>query len=221
MFAPTISFDQKVKEILWTQNFIRPIIIFRPNTCFGTGRLPLETRDKAFSKLNTLDSSLASTLNRYPTSVISSNMRIRNTVATIKSEEHVCRHNSDITYLKTPAIQNEHIFDNPRLIAKIAIIACLSAYKCNLILPKYRASGSLDIGDQVMESLNQSYEVYDNFFYLCLFLKNQEQIPRGRQCNGTRSKKILGSLRVKDLILEEVPLSRVAHFKRLESPRIT
>ncbi|GAC18739.1 motility associated factor glycosyltransferase family protein [Paraglaciecola arctica] len=126
----------------------------------------------------------------------------RNTIITLKSDEAPPLDYNGITYLKSPAIKNEKIFDSPLFLARVAISSCLSEQKCNLILPKYRALQNIDLEEHVFNIPAERYIAFDNRCYISVFLRGNCQQSKKVPNNGTRTKKIIGSLKMRQLIFQ-------------------
>jgi hypothetical protein len=124
----------------------------------------------------------------------------KNTIITIKHDEEISPDYDGITYLKTSIIQNESTFESPKLFAYIAIITCLSEHQCNLILPKYIASDMTELAGQIFDVPFREYVAFDNFFYISLFSKSNNQTSKNALNNASRAKRIIGSLKKKHLL---------------------
>ena len=124
----------------------------------------------------------------------------KNTIITIKHDEEINPEYDQITYLKTPIIQNESIFESPKFLARLAIIACLSAHKCNLILPKYVASNITELAGQIFDVPFREYVAFDNFLYISVFSKSNNQTSKNAPNNASRAKRIIGPLKKKHLL---------------------
>ncbi|WP_166424905.1 6-hydroxymethylpterin diphosphokinase MptE-like protein [Paraglaciecola sp. 20A4] len=125
-----------------------------------------------------------------------------NTIITLKSDEASPLDYNGITYLKSPAIKSEKIFDSPLFLARVAILSCLSEQKCNLILPKYRALQNIDLEEHVFNIPAERYIAFDNSCYISVFLRGNFKQSKKVLNNGTRTKKITGSLKIRQLIFQ-------------------
>jgi hypothetical protein len=137
----------------------------------------------------------------------------KNTIITVKHDEDIPPNYNGITYLKTPVVNSKVVFDDPICLANTAILACLSEHKCNLIIPKYRAFESVDLGEQVNHIPAVEYEAFSSHLYISVFYNENKQRIRNMSNNGTRTRKIVGTLKMKHLVFQ---LMTAADFKELK-----
>jgi len=124
----------------------------------------------------------------------------KNTIVTTQTYENIPANYNGFTYLKTPLIKNKSIIECQIFFAKVAITACLNSDNCNFILPKFIALQDIDNKEQFVNIPETEHLIYNNRLYLSLYFKSDKQHTKKVENNGSRIKKIIGELQIKDLI---------------------
>jgi hypothetical protein len=126
----------------------------------------------------------------------------KNTIITIKPDDEIPPNYNGVTYLKTINVNCKTVFINPIFLARVAIVACLNVHKCIVILPKYKTFDSAEFGEKFLSIAAENHVATNCFSYICVTSKSSTQQTKNINNNGTRTKKIIGSLKMKHLLFQ-------------------
>jgi hypothetical protein len=136
-----------------------------------------------------------------------------NTVISLSDNEGVPSEYTGITYLKTHATHNELIFNNPVFFTRVALVSCFSSQKCDLIIAKYIAAKEVDLNSPI-DAYSEEYIAFNNLFYISLYSKNNRHQSIRISNNGSRMKRIIQSLTLKDLLYKLMPTDEYNEHKQ-------
>ena len=137
----------------------------------------------------------------------------KNTIISLCKENRIPADYTGVTYLKSQASENELIFNNPVFYTRVALVACFSSQKCDLIIPKYIAANEANL-DTPVQGYSEDYIVFNNLFYISLFSKNNDHQTTRTSNNGSRMKRIIHPLTIKELVYKLMPVDEYYKHKQ-------
>jgi hypothetical protein len=137
----------------------------------------------------------------------------KNTIISLCGDDSFPTESAGVTYLKPQASGNELIFNNPVFYCRVALVACFSSQKCDLIIPKYIAANKADL-DSPIQRYPEDYIVFNNLFYISLFSKNNPHQATRTSNNGSRMKRIIQPLTIRELVYKLMPMDEYLEHKQ-------
>ncbi|ABG41559.1 protein of unknown function DUF115 [Paraglaciecola sp. T6c] len=137
----------------------------------------------------------------------------KNTIISLCKDANFPTEYKGVTYLKRQTSDNELIFNNPVFYTRAALIACFSNPKCDLIIPKYIAANEANL-DTPIQKFSEVYMAYNNLFYICLFSKDNSHQETRISNNGTRMKRIVQPLTIRELVYKLMPMDEYRKHKQ-------
>lgn len=137
----------------------------------------------------------------------------KNTIISFCKDANFPTEYKGVTYLKRQTSDNELIFNNPVFYTRVALIACFSNQKCDLIIPKFIAANEANL-DTPIQKFSEVYMAYNNLFYICLFSKDNSHQETRISNNGTRMKRIVQPLTIRELVYKLMPVDEYRKHKQ-------
>jgi hypothetical protein len=137
----------------------------------------------------------------------------KNTIISLCGDDSFPTEYAGVTYLKPQASGDELIFNNPVFYCRVALVACFSSQKCDLIIPKYIAANKADL-DSPIQRYPEDYIVFNNLFYISLFSKNNPHQATRTSNNGSRMKRIIQPLTIRELVYKLMPMDEYLEHKQ-------
>ena len=137
----------------------------------------------------------------------------KNTLISLCGDDSFPTEYAGVTYMKLQASENELIFNNPIFYCRVALVACFSNQKCDLITPKYIAANKADLDGPIL-IYSEDYIFFNNLFYISLFSKNNTHQTTRVSNNGSRMKRISPPLTTRELVYKLMPMDEYLEHKQ-------
>ncbi|MEP0177521.1 MAG: 6-hydroxymethylpterin diphosphokinase MptE-like protein [Paraglaciecola sp.] len=133
-----------------------------------------------------------------------------NTVHVVSSTKDISSSYSGSTFLNASIHQSENLYLSPILVAQVALIGCINSEYCNQIIPKYIVSDAEELIDSVVDIKPQTSTLYNNYLYVSVYFKGNNQYTYKTLNSGSRAKKIINPVKFKNLVYKSI---KHAEFK--------